>query len=287
GHSQEVGELQLAFDFELTSPHGVLFAEIATEFGKFEVTLSIDAQSELKSHTPGKDDLALLKDVRLALDRRYHLAFSVYDGIASVRLNDQELGKIVFIDLLKDDKVTESRDRFVAFGSRDLTFKIRNLTLGRDVYYKGKVEHDDRHIVDDVPVPIPAGCYVMMGDNVENSHDARSWQKRTFTLKDGRKVVAENQDVENSRTISADEVMERYGLDKRPTTIVSADQYGNPWGLYSESNVPDNFKPGRFVGVIQANGDQTEGAHFVEEKFIVGKALWIWWPKGRWFRLIR
>jgi signal peptidase I len=287
GHGQEVGELQLSFDFELTSPHGVLFAEIVNEFGKFEVNLSTDAVSELKAHIPGKDDISPLKDVRLALDRRYHLALSVYDGTASVRLNDEELGKSVFIDKRSDEKLTESLERSVAFGARDLTFKVRNLTVGRDVYYKGKLDRDGKHIIDDEPVKIPPGCYIMMGDNVENSHDARSWSKRTFTLKDGRKVVAESQDVENSRTISAEEVMERYGLQKRPTTIVSADQYGNPWGLYSESNVPDDFKPGHFVGVIQGGGDDTEGFHFVEEKFIVGKALWIWWPKGRWFRLIR
>jgi signal peptidase I len=285
GHGQDVDEVQIAFDFELTSTHGTLFAEIDNEFGRFEARLSTDAQSELRMHGPAGDNIAPLKDVHLVPDRRYHLALSVYDGTAVVRVNDDLAGHIDFIDDVKSERLVESPKRVIAFGANDLTFKLQNLTVGRDVYYKGK-ERDGRHIVEDEPIKIPPGNYIMMGDNVENSHDARSWSKRTFDLTDGRKVVAEAQDIENSRTISPDEVMERYGLEKRPTTIVSADEHGIPWALYSETNVPPGLKPGPFVGVIKREEDW-EGAHFVDEKFIVGKALWIWWPRGRWFHLIR
>ena len=40
------------------------------------------------------------------------------------------------------------------------------------------------------------------------------------------------------------------------------------------------------MGIVKKE-EEWEGAHFVDEKFIVGKALWIWWPRGRWFHLIR
>jgi signal peptidase I len=285
-HTLDIADLQLAFDFELTSTHGALFAEIANEYGRFEAILSTDAVSELHGVIPGREEHAPLKDLKLVVDKRYHLALSVHDGSAVVRVNDEVVGHWDFFDLRKDEKITDSPDRLVAFGARDITFKVRNLTVGRDVYYKGKLDHDGRHIVEDEPVKIPPGSYIMMGDNVENSHDARSWSARTFLLTDGREIIAEAQDVENSRTISAEEVMERYGLKQRPTTIISADQYGIPWAIYSKTSVPEGFKPGPFVGILEEEKEQ-KGFHLVDEKFIVGKALWIWWPKGRWFHLIR
>ena len=280
GQGQEIGELQLAFDFELTSPHGVLFAEIATEFGKFEVTLATDAVSDLKVHTPGRDDIVPLKDVRLVLEQRSRLTVSVYDGMATVRLNGSEIGRFVFMDLLNDEKITESSDRFVAFGARGLTFRLRNLTLGRDVYYRGKLYSGGRHLVDDQPIKIPPGQYVMFGDNVYTSHDSRSWSRTRFVLIDGRTVDAEAQEVNNSRTITAEEVMERYHLHVRPTVIISADQYGNPWALYSESNVPEGIKPGPFVGILKEMKDQVSFP-FVDEKFVVGRVQKVWWPLSR------
>ena len=279
GHGQEVGELQLAFEFEITKPRGVLFAEVANEFGKFEVDLATDQASELRVLTPGKEERVPLEKVRLTTEQRHHLAFSVYDGMACVCLDGEEVGRLVFIDRRSDEKLGHSKDRFVAFGAREITFKVRKIRLGRDLYYKGKYD-EGRHIVEDQPLKIPAKHFVMFGDNVENSHDSRSWSRRTFVLRDGRTVVVEAQDVENSRTMSAEEVMERYHLAMRPTLIVSADEDGNPWALYSESALPEGFQPGPFVGILKEEAEQV-GFHFVEEKFIVGRVQKVWWPLGR------
>ncbi len=283
GSGQEVGELQIAFDFELTSPQGRLFAEVANEFGYFRVDLSTEPDSELRFHAGGRGKPAshkvALKDLKLIPDRRHHLALSVYDGRVTVRLDGSEIEHHDFITTREDAASSDAGDRFAAFGAQGVTFKARKLMLGRDIYYKGK-----RNIDEDSPVTIGPGKYVMMGDNVENSHDARSWTRRAYQLADGRgPIIYEEQDRAYDRT-KCQETKEKYGLETEPDLVLKADEYGNEWALYNKD--PGNLKGKPFAGVI-AEEVINEAFFEVDEKFVVGKALWIWWPQGRWFKLIR
>jgi signal peptidase I len=284
-----VGELHLAFDFELTGPGGEVFSEIVNEYGRFEARLSAAGENELRYHEPGAEDRTPsqrvpLKGVRLAMDRATRLALSVYDGLAVVRVDGRVAGEYPFIKARENVLVNESPRRAVAFGSRDVTFKVRRLELGRDIYYRGRPE---RHhgLREDTPFYIRPGHYMMMGDNVQNSHDSRAWTKRTFVLKDRKDpVVCEGQEVGNEKPTSAEDLMKKYDLRKRPDLVIAADEYGNAWALYHDD--PGDLKPGGYAAVTTQELD-AEPFREIDEKFVVGKALWIWWPPGRWFKLIR
>jgi hypothetical protein len=150
---------------------------------------------------------------------------------------------------------------------------VRNLALGRDIYYRGKTDYRQGVIHDDEPIQIPPKKYLMMGDNVNNSHDSRAWEQHTFELKDGRKIVCEQQQINPGHGDFNKRLQEKLGLPEVPDIGIDGDVDGNEVALFHDQ--------------IKEGGESKAPFHFVEEKYIVGKALWIWWPQGRWFHLIR
>lgn len=283
-----VDDLHLEFEFELTSPRGEMFAEIVNAYGRFEVVLATDSESELRWYEPGSETrrpsaARILRGARPQLDRRMHLALSVFDGRAVARVNGGKAEALEFITTLDTLKVNPDPTRRAAFGARGATFRVRGLELARDIHYEGK--HDRSHgLHENEPIRIPPGHYVMMGDNVGSSHDSRAWVLKRFELADGRVVEFEGQEEDNTKAVTKEELMKRYDLKKLPDKIVAADKYGVPWALYEED--PGDLPAGRPVGVLR-NRLPEEPFRTIPEKFVVGKALWIWWPPGRWFRLIR
>jgi signal peptidase I len=272
-----VDDVRILFEFELTSPKGQIFAEIVNAYGRFEARLDTEGESQLICSLPTKEgknkvETIPLKDIRLQADRTYKLELAIFDGTAVVRLNDGERGKWPFITTKEDLATTESPERRIAFGSRGATFKARNLTLGRDIYYKGRASRD-HGLAEDSPVKILPGHYLMMGDNVANSHDSRAWVKRTFVLKDGRKIVCESQQVNEGVYKIPPHIKET--LDPKDVVYwIDGDQHGNELAILKSQEPKEDPPSG-------------EEFRLVEEKYIVGKALWIWWPQGRWFHLIR
>ena len=272
-----VDDQRIVFEIELTSPKGQVFAEIVNSYGRFETVLDTDGTSWLHHYPPDKPGTvtsqptgkADLKDVQLSMDRRVKLELSTFDGVAYVRINDGERARITFIDKFEDIREDATISRRIAFGSRGATFRVRNLALGRDIFYKGKDSSREGAIRDDEPIKIPPGHYIMMGDNVTNSHDSRAWIKRTIKLKNGRTIICESQQVDYGSIRQT--LQKKFNLPTSPDHGIEGDIDGNDIAYNQEDIESDNREP----------------FHFVDEKFIVGKALWIWWPQGRWFHLIR
>src|SRR5579859_793124 len=140
---KEVDDVRIAFECEVTGPKGQVFAEVVNAYGRFEVWLDTDGESQLRYHKPGSEkgqptEIHPLKDVQLTMDRRLKLELSIFDGVAYARVNDGERARITFIENREDLAENESPERRIAFGAKGLTFKVRNLALGRDIYYRGR-----------------------------------------------------------------------------------------------------------------------------------------------------
>ena len=283
GAGTPVDDVRISFDFEITSPKGQVFAEVVNAYGRFEAVLDTEGSSWLHHYKPGSENgkpttQIDIKHVQLVPGKRYKFDLSIYDGAAIVRVNDGERAKHVFITTLDKDKdserytlpVNDRPEYRIAFGARDLTFRARNLTVGRDIYYKGK--DGDNRLREDEPFPIGPGRYLMMGDNVANSHASRAWIQREFVLKDGRHIICESQQVNESYSRFAKQLQEKLGLPKEPRYAIDGDEYGNEVAIMADDLLRE---------------EEPKPFRTVDEKFIVGKALWIWWPQGRWFHLIR
>ncbi len=274
---KDVDDVRIVFDFEITSPKGQVFAEVVNAYGRFEARLDTEGESQLRYHKPGSEksqptDIVPLKDVRLTMDKRLKLELSIFDGMAYVRVNDGERARFPFIETREDLRENEAPDRKIAFGTRGLTFRAKNLSLGRDIYYRGRGLDREHALHEDEVTHIPPQHYLMMGDNVANSHDSRAWVKRTFHMKDGRTIVCEDQQI--VRSYSSDflkNLQEKFHLPRTPDLGIDGDEHGNEVALFEN----------------EIESQKTEEFRWVHEKFIVGKALWIWWPQGRWFNLIR
>ncbi len=286
------GDARVTFTFELTGGgRGQVFAEIAGAHGRFELRLGAGEPGSFRYHAPGSERSAptintILPDSGLKPDRRHTLDLSVYDGTAWARLGGKVLEKIDFIDTF--EKPAEPRSAFsgkstdVSFGARGLTVKVRDLDVNRDIFYFGKRmevhggEKKDLRAYplgeDDGDLYIPPGNYVMMGDNTQNSHDSRLWTSYVYRVKDRPEPiecdVLATSEYDDKNT---GKVQDLLGLESPPAIAIEADQYGNPHALSRRDLVETELRD----------------SPFVDEKFIVGKAFWVWWPVGRSFRMIR
>lgn len=278
GMSRTVGEVVMAFDLELRDKTGYFFADIPNEWGRFRLELSADTANRMKRITrtdTGEGGYPLPTTLRLQPERIYHVEFMVYDGAALAIIDGRVEAELVFGRWHKDLGEPEQDDR-LAFGSRDCLFALHGLRLGRDIHYKAK--HDGLQEGRDHVVHIPPDHFMMMGDNVNSSHDSRAWKVREFVMKDGSVVRCEKEELNKGGEARERWARER-GLKESPDEYIAADQIGYERGLYRSGDVPPSMR-------IQSEAEE-KPYPFVDRKFLVGKALWVWWPYPRWFRLIR
>ena len=284
---QDVADLRIQFELTPTGEKGELVAEISNLYGRFELKLPMSGEGALawKGREQTKTDA--LRG-RLEIGRRSKVELAVYDGLAYARI-DGAMSKLEFIQRRKDVEPLPAEPS-LRFGSRGATFELRELRVGRDVHYKpardGVYQNDKlvRRFEEDVPHVIRPGHYVVMGDNVTSSHDSRGWVKKRYKLEGIAEPIEFEGQQEFDKGVDVDSIQARYGLPVTPSELV-ADKYGRIWALYTEGTTPP-IPPGVPAGVIEKKLP-TEDFYEIGENFIVGKALWVWWPPGRWFNLIR
>ncbi|MBI2900100.1 MAG: hypothetical protein HYY17_07935 [Planctomycetes bacterium] len=261
-----VGDALVAF--EVTAEEGSrVRAAVENEMGRFELVIEAGG-SRIEYARGGDRRTHPLPGAKLRAGRAAPGRFMVYDGQAVLILDGKTHPAFEAVTFL--DRELSSPRSVIEFGSTGpATFA--KLRIGRDIYYK--CEDPDHgggeNLQDGVPLRIGPGQYVMMGDNVGNSHDSRKWKRLTFRLKDGRRVICDSQAWRTHDEDAIREAMVRFGLSRRPDHYVRADVNGREWVFSDEDLDPARREPDR------------EPFPFVRRGHITGKASWIWWPPAR------
>lgn len=264
-----VGDVMIAFTVTPTAGT-VVRTRITNELGEFVAELGPE---RIRVHRPGLDGTETVSG-GIPADEPTEVLFSVYDGQMVLRLNDlvvvQSAARTWYsIDLPLPRGVQIS---FESVGKTD----FRDLHVGRDIYYRGRSGPDGN--IADGPSGVTRtgpGEYIMFGDNVANSQDSRLWKKNTYRLKDGSVIICEGQADKSRDNAAKKAFQDRHGLEVVPDYYIKADWRGHERAFQKEDLDPDHRQPAieSFVTVNREN--------------IVGKAFWVWWPPGRWFRMIR
>ncbi len=277
---KNAGETRVAFDLELSGTTGEFFVDVPNVFGRFKLRLTPDAANAIEWWWMGEKRQSLpLKTAQLVPKRRYRVEFMVYDGVALATLDGRVEAELTWCPGYEKDLATQSPGP-LEFSAKGILFALSRLEIGRDIHYEAPSAlerigwpEDKLHALDgrDNAVPIPADSFMMMGDNVKSSHDARKWLKYRWVLNDGTEVVAETLEVHEGGS-RAEEYRKTHELAVAPDWYIASDQIGYE-RAFNKSDVKDGPNPQPYWAV--------------ERKYIVGKALWCWFPPGRWFRLLR
>lgn len=266
GTSIPVGDVMVAFDVVPDAGTRVV-ARIENELGPFEFSLGADGAT-----IAHRAAVHAIPDAKIQPGKSARVMFMVYDGQAVLAIDDRPFPPYVALTYFTES-IPEPR-AILEFGATGpATF--RNLRIGRDIHYTAESPDRDGNTDDNIgegkPIKTGPDDYIMMGDNVGNSHDSRKWKKITVRLKDGRSFEFESQAEKTDRE-SKEEFAKRMGMKEPPDNYIKADVRGIDW-FFQDDELLERSKP--------------EPAPFVKRPFIIGKAFWVWWPAGRWFRMIR
>lgn len=260
----ESGEAKLAFDLLPTAGNGEFSCSVESEHGTFTLTLNKENKNTLE--WTGRDTRKVGFHQGLRPGKAIRVELMAFDGMAYALIDQAVVAEIEYFTF-HDEAAHVRKNRRVTFGSEDLTWELSKLTLGRDICYAGS-----RHFQDGPSNALKTGPgeYVMMGDNVRNSHDSRAWTEHVFTMNDGRVFRGEGLEYSTNQT-DLQKYAERHGLKEIPDHLLKADENGIERGLHEKD----------------IKSHEQKWLYAVQERFLVGKGLWIWWPLPRAGRLIR
>lgn len=256
--SDIVGDVKFSCYWRTDEPGGSFYIRIENEFGRFYVNLEAAGESKftyVNNTGESKSQPIINRSIRPM--HTYEVQLEVFDGAAVVHLDGDPIVRYDFLTYYSPSSVNLQSNYTIAFGSQSSAFAVENIKVWRDIFYRART-----NISEGVPINIPKGCHIMMGDNVADSHDSRGWQVYRFILKDGREAICESQELDRG---------DRYE-GRSYDYVVKNDIHGNGW-QFNRTDIQEEFPP--------------EQRPFVEEKYIIGKAFLIWWPPSRALRLIR
>jgi signal peptidase I len=263
GAGAPVRDQRIVFEVRAPGEQDELLIRMKNGHGAFELRISTLSKGALRLRRSGKD----VASVPLPTLPRNHwctLELAVFDGQAIARRDSEVIGRFAFIEYLEDDAAGEEQADSLSLGAHGNGLAIRSLQVGRDIHYRGQ-NFREHSLKDDEAVSIPEGRYFMLGDHVANSHDSRAWVKRTFTLTDGRSIVAEAQQVASGSGGFNRRVQEKLNLPQPPDIGIDGDEKGDEVAFRRD----------------QVLSDTSEAFRFVDRKSFIGRVVKIWWPLVR------
>ena len=252
--SQFVGDLMASFEVELTDASGGVLCEIAENGRVHSLFLrgaERDGPSYLESYgtkvnAPGRTSRVWSsRETALPAGRAAEVVFLNVDDRLAVRIDGREVASFEYETEELEHGEAPCR---VTFGPVDSGALFRDLSVSRDIYYLADTP-GDRAVFH-----VPRDHYFAMGDNTQNSSDGRKWQMVTLKLRDGRVLRGEYQ-------------RGRFPLQLRSPT-------GTRWADFVDI-YGDHY---RLRGIDLAGYPEIAPQSFVDRKFMLGRAMAVFWP---------
>ena len=166
-------------------------------------------------------------------------SFRHVDQQVVVVLDGEELGRFPYEH---PHRSRDSRAVKVSFGAEQGQCQVAEVQLWRDIHYTNKSADPERFLV-------PEDSFFLLGDNTTASYDGRSWKVGEYDI-DG--TVVRGNLLDNP-------------TDPNPRMLPGGGfQFEN---LFGEVYSVDSTRP-----------DRSEEFHFVHRRFLLGKALAVFWP---------
>ncbi|MCI0339662.1 MAG: signal peptidase I [Planctomycetales bacterium] len=192
----------------------------------------------------------------LAAGREVALEVSHADAAVEVRVDGAVVLRHEYEPPLARDFVV--REGVPDLGAEGAVVEVASLDLARDLHYLR-----DGVLDGSGPLAIPAGHYVMCGDNGTHSKDSRLWRRIVLRKRDGTRVTGDG-----DTSARGDDGEPQLIRDEERGRIILVDDTGFRHTLRRED-------------LLDSDGETTP-APFVAAENIVGEAFFVFWPLSRW-----
>jgi len=250
-----VGDLKVAFEATIDSDTGWITGEI-TENGKvhsfFLKGHEAEGESRIetrwtKTSRPGHlETVWSSEEIALEKGRSYEIAFANIDDRLTIEID----GEVVASHEYVTDEIERGSDpNAVSFGTSGTGGTFTDVEVFRDIYYL----HDDP-LTGYSEYDVPEKHYFALGDNTQNSSDGRRWELACLDLKDGGELQGE------------------FTRHNFPTSLYTAtgSQLCNFTDIYGDIHA--------LRGLDMARDMNRRPHSFIHEKFMLGKAMAVFWP---------
>jgi signal peptidase I len=250
-----VGDLKVAFEVTIDSDSGRVTGEI-TENGRVhsfflkgrnaEGSSRIETRWTKTSHPGNTEIVWSSEEIALEEGRSYEIAFANVDDRLTIELD----GEVVALHEYVTDEIERGADpNAVSFGTQGTGGTFTEVEVFRDIYYL----HDDP-IKGYSDYEVPEKHYFALGDNTQNSSDGRRWELACLSLKDGTELQGE---------FSRHEFPTALHRSQGTQLCSFIDVYGDVHTLHGRDMARDMHR---------------RPQSFIHEKFMLGKAMAVFWP---------
>ncbi|MBI5366567.1 MAG: hypothetical protein HZA54_05990, partial [Planctomycetes bacterium] len=250
GGDQEVADLRLSATVALTRSGGRCVLALYAGAETISFVVAAGGKSSLRYADPARRasaevavrrEFAPGADYRLEVWRYDRTAVAVVDGTAWARYeipDDPNAGLPVLAPPAAAQLIAEEHP-----------LRVTDLALDRDLFWRA-----DGVLQNGAPLAVPAGCYVVLGDQTHASKDSRTWRMAELKLADGSTWFADADNVAET----ADGRVEVRSLDGELLTTPRA----------ALANQVITWRP------------------FVRDSDLIGRAWAVVWPleRRRWVR---
>lgn len=154
-------------------------AALDTATGKLEILTTLPEEG---TSVPGPEEVVFRGECEpIANGESCRVSFRNVDDELVLVVAGEEKGRFPYRTVGVDPR----RDAAVEFQAEGSQVDLRDVEVFRDIHYtpdsSGRMSSQATFVV-------APGYFFALGDNTQNSHDCRGWEKATYKLRDGREI---------------------------------------------------------------------------------------------------